>query len=471
MRRQISRSPSRTPGASISISTTGSGPPSSGRTVQVFIAPSCVAISSSRSIMPGRYRPCDPWSITAARNAVRGVKPNARGESGGAGRPESHRPVARAGRPLLRPDAGRPRRRGDQGRAAAGRRDPPVGAAVRPGRHLRLFLRHQPQQAHDRARPLQAGRPRRAAEAARAGRRADRQFQDRHDGEMGHRLRRHALQEIPAPGPCPRLGLRRRRSAGRLPGLRRHGAGLGRAGLGQRRARERPGAHRRAGGRSVDRHERLHGHPDGALRAQPVGQGPVRRRHALRQRRRAAPAACAQLFHGRPEAQALRQQPRQPGALRQLPDQGPQHRDRRRQRRAVPQARADAGQARAGRRSALQDQQGSAGPQARARSRAARAHQGPRRRELRQRADEERRAVGRGDGSARRHGASAHQASRHGVGEGRLPKRRQSGEALAHAAQPRAASPGSSAPTPGRCWASTATRRPRSTSWWPPASR
>ena len=34
------------------------------------------------------------------------------------------------------------------------------------------------------------------------------------------------------------------------------------------------------------------------LRAQPLGQGPVRRRHALRQRRRPAPAARAQLFHG-----------------------------------------------------------------------------------------------------------------------------------------------------------------------------
>ena len=140
-----------------------------------------------------------------------------------------------------------------------------------------------------------------------------------------------AVAEVPAPGPCPRLGLRRRRPAGRLPGLRRHGAGLGRAGLGQRRARGGAGAHRRAGGRSVDRHECLHGHPDGALRAQPLGQGPVRRRHALRQRRRAAPAARAQLLHGRAEAQALRQQPRQPRALRQLPDQGPQHRDRRRQ--------------------------------------------------------------------------------------------------------------------------------------------
>ena len=52
-------------------------------------------------------------------------------------------------------------------------------------------------------------------------------------------------------------------------------------GLGQRLARGRAGAHRRAGGRSVDRHECLHRHPDGALRARQVGQGPVRRRHAL----------------------------------------------------------------------------------------------------------------------------------------------------------------------------------------------
>ena len=37
------------------------------------------------------------------------------------------------------------------------------------------------------------------------------------------------VEEVPAPDPCPRLGLRRRRPAGRLPGLRRHGAGLGRA--------------------------------------------------------------------------------------------------------------------------------------------------------------------------------------------------------------------------------------------------
>ena len=48
----------------------------------------------------------------------------------------------------------------------------------------------------------------------------------------------HALAEIPEAGPCARLGLRRRRAARRLSGLRRDGAGLGRPGLGQRLARE-----------------------------------------------------------------------------------------------------------------------------------------------------------------------------------------------------------------------------------------
>ena len=137
------------------------------------------------------------------------------------------------------------------------------------------------------------------------------------------------------------------------------------------------------------------------------------------------------------EAQALRQQPRQPGALRQLPDQGPQHRDRRRQRRrsSASSRRCWASPSWPTIRASRPTR--SAGQPADAGGRAARAHQGPRRRELRQRADEERRAFGRGDGSARRHGASAHQASRHGVGEGWLPERRQSGEALAHAASPR----------------------------------
>ena len=183
---------------------------------------------ASRSIMPGRYRPQRPMVYNRRSQRSPRSETKCPGDRS-AGRPESHRPVARAGRALLRPDAGRPRRRGDQGRAAAGRRDALLGPAVRPGGHLRLLRRHQPQQAHDRARPLQAGRPRRSAEAARARRRADRQLQDRHRWRNGASAADTLVEEIPAPGPCPRLGLRRRRPAGRLPGLRRHGAGLGRA--------------------------------------------------------------------------------------------------------------------------------------------------------------------------------------------------------------------------------------------------
>ena len=53
------------------------------------------------------------------------------------GRPSCHRPVARAGRPALHADAGRPRRRRHQDRAAVGRRDAPVRPAVRRGRATR----------------------------------------------------------------------------------------------------------------------------------------------------------------------------------------------------------------------------------------------------------------------------------------------------------------------------------------------
>ena len=97
----------------------------------------------------------------------------------------------------------------------------------------------------------------------------------------------------------------------------------------------------------------------------------------------------------------------------------------------------DAGQAGDGRRSALQDQQGPARAQGRDGSRAACAHQGPRRRVLRQRADAERRAVGRGAGGAGRDGAPPYEAPQHGLGEGRLSQCRQPGEAVAHAARVR----------------------------------
>ena len=46
------------------------------------------------------------------------------------------------------------------------------------------------------------------------GRRADRELQDRHHGALGHRLR-NAVRALPAAGLVPRVGLRRRRAAGR----------------------------------------------------------------------------------------------------------------------------------------------------------------------------------------------------------------------------------------------------------------
>jgi formyl-CoA transferase len=89
-------------------------------------------------------------------------------------------------------------------------------------RHLRLLRRHQPQ-AHDRARPVLKPEGRDVLLKLLAEqRRADRQFQDRHDGEVGHRLCRHAFQEIPAADPCRRVsGFGADGPPGRLPGYAR----------------------------------------------------------------------------------------------------------------------------------------------------------------------------------------------------------------------------------------------------------
>ena len=77
---------------------------------------------------------------------------------------------AGAGRALDRPDAGRPRRRRDQGRGARRRRDARLGAAVRRGRRGGLFPRLQPRQARrsrsTSAMPADLARARRLAAAA-----------------------------------------------------------------------------------------------------------------------------------------------------------------------------------------------------------------------------------------------------------------------------------------------------------------
>ena len=162
---------------------------------------------------------------------------------GRARRHQGHRPDPRSGRPLLHDDPVRPRRRGHQARAAAGRRGARLGPAV-PRRRRQLLHRRQPQQARHLARHRQAGRARGAAALARRRRRADRELQARRNGEMGPRLPRGAVAAVSVPDPLPHLRLRRRRAAGRPARLRRHPAGNDRPDERQRRRQYRPDAAR-----------------------------------------------------------------------------------------------------------------------------------------------------------------------------------------------------------------------------------
>ncbi len=103
-------------------------------------------------------------------------------------RPRRHsraRPDARPRGALLHPDPGRPRRRGDQGRTAAGRRGARLGAAVRRGGRRFVLHRHQSQQALARPRPRPARGARGAAPSPGARRRPDRELQAGRHGEDG----------------------------------------------------------------------------------------------------------------------------------------------------------------------------------------------------------------------------------------------------------------------------------------------
>ena len=94
-------------------------------------------------------------------SSPRSSTPNSPRDDGPARRPEGRRTGADSRGPLVRADAGRSRRRGDQGRKPRGRRYPPLGPAVhRPRRRPvgRLFPWLQPRQAVGRL-PISA-RPR-----------------------------------------------------------------------------------------------------------------------------------------------------------------------------------------------------------------------------------------------------------------------------------------------------------------------
>ena len=182
-------------------------------------------------------------------------------------RHQGHRPDPRARRPLLHDDPVGPRRRGDQDRAAAGRRGARLGPAV-PRRRRQLLHRHQPQQA----------RASRSTSASRQGKAvllrllegADVLIENFKPGAMekwGLGYHDGAVAAVSPADPLPHLRLRRRRAAGRPARLRRDPAGDDRADERQRRR-----DHRADAARHRDRrygHRPLFGdrHPDGAARA------------------------------------------------------------------------------------------------------------------------------------------------------------------------------------------------------------
>ena len=177
-------------------------------------------------------------------------------------------PVARAGGPAVHADAGRPRRRRDQGRAAGRRRDAPARPAVRRGGRRGLFLARSTAAS---ARSRSTSRSRTAARCSSGcSQRADVLIENFLPGTM-ERWGLDYDDALAARSSAARLlhdlGLRRRRAAGRPAGLRRRAAGDVRPDERQRRAETGP---MRVGVPIVDHltgYIARHRHPDGAVRA------------------------------------------------------------------------------------------------------------------------------------------------------------------------------------------------------------
>ena len=146
-----------------------------------------------------------------------------------------------------------------------------AGAAV-PGRDGVLLHRREPQQARHGAGSVAAGGPGAAARAAGRRRRAGRELQARHAGEMGLGLR-DAEPGIPEADPLPRQRLRRRRAAGRPARLRRLRPGHVRPDEREWRGRWRSHPRRPARGGHGHRPERGRGGAAGAERRARSGLG------------------------------------------------------------------------------------------------------------------------------------------------------------------------------------------------------
>ena len=161
-------------------------------------------------------------------------------------------------RPLGRPDAGRSRRRRDQGRAAGrGRRHARLGAALRrrtrTARHLRPPISTPAIAASARSRSISRRRKARSSSArlAAARRRRDRELQGRRAGEIRARLREPARGQPAARSTARSPASARTGPYARARRLRLHDPGHGRDHGSHRRART---ASRRRSGVAYRRH-------------------------------------------------------------------------------------------------------------------------------------------------------------------------------------------------------------------------
>ena len=260
--------------------------------------------------------------------------------------------LTRARGPVRHHDPRRLRRRRHQGRAAHGRRHPPLEAARGCGRRSHVLRQRQPQQALGRTRPHDRGGPRRGAPARGIRRRHGRELPARRDGSVRAVRRRPAcgesrprllLDHRVRPG-CDARRIRPARAGGRRPHVHH-----GRA---RRRTVQGGGGPRRRALRA----ERRRRDPARPARARPHGHGPARRGEPAPEPALRAHEPGGLDARDRPCAPAPRQPASEHRAVCRVPGRRPRPRHRGRQRPAVPRARVGPRHPGHRRRSSLRDE-------------------------------------------------------------------------------------------------------------------
>lgn len=272
----------------------------------------------------------------------------------------SPRAGAGAGGAVDRPDSGRSRRAGHQGRIARGRRDPPLGAAVphecrRLGGGCRVLPLLQPRQGIPRA-GLPQGPGSRARRAARVrGRRAHRELQGGRPREARSRLREPVTTQS-GPGVLLDQRLRAGRALRRPAGLRLRGPGHERADGRDGRPGQSAAESRRCRLRHHHRPLWPHRYPGGAGRARPLRARAACRGRTARFHDRHSRQPGDESSHRQPDTGAHGQRASQHRPLSGIPHGGRIHRRRGGQRPAIPLPVRSSGVRAAGGRSAIRHQ-------------------------------------------------------------------------------------------------------------------